>query len=142
MGTKGTIARSAGIISLATFSSRVLGYVKDMILARYFGATGVSDVFFVAFRIPNLLRELFAEGSMSSAFIPVLTEYQTVQGREEANRLVRSTFLFILIVVGAVCLAGMAFAPAIVSVIAPGFGDNPDKLAATVLLTRIMFPFL
>ena len=120
----------------------MLGYVKDMILARYFGATGISDVFFVAFRIPNLLRELFAEGSMSSAFIPVLTEYQTMQGREEANRLVRSTFLFILIVVGAVCLAGMAFAPVIVSVIAPGFGDNPGKFTATVLLTRIMFPFL
>lgn len=77
MDTKGTIARSAGIISLATFISRVLGYAKDMILARYFGATGVSDTFFVAFRIPNLLRELFAEGSISSAFIPVLTEYQT-----------------------------------------------------------------
>jgi len=97
---KARITRAAGAVSAATLISRVLGYVKDMILARYFGATGISDVFFVAFRIPNLLRELFAEGSMSSAFIPVLTEYQTMQGREEANRLVRSTFLFILIVVG------------------------------------------
>ena len=74
-------------MSVATFISRVLGYVKDMILAVYFGATGLSDTFFVAFRIPNLLRELFAEGSMSSAFIPVLTEYQAKNGKDEAKDL-------------------------------------------------------
>ncbi|MDP1759003.1 MAG: lipid II flippase MurJ, partial [Thermodesulfovibrionales bacterium] len=71
MDEKRNITKAAGIMSVATFISRVLGYVKDMILAVYFGATGLSDTFFVAFRIPNLLRELFAEGSMSSAFIPV-----------------------------------------------------------------------
>ena len=90
------IAKAAGIMSFATLISRILGYVKDMILARYFGATGTADSFFVAFRIPNLLRELFAEGSMSSAFIPVLTEYRTKHGPEAAERLVRITFAFIL----------------------------------------------
>src|SRR4030043_677339 len=94
------IVRAAGIMSIATFISRILGYVKDMILARFFGATGIADTFFVSFRIPNLLRELFAEGAMSSAFIPVLTEYQTKQGMREAERLVRITFTFILIFVG------------------------------------------
>jgi len=142
MGTKGKIAKAAGLMSIATFISRILGYIKDMIFARYFGASGIADVFFVAFRIPNLLRELFAEGSMSSAFVPVVTEYQTKHGREEANRLVRSVFIFILIAVGILCCIGIIFAPAIVTLIAPGFLEDPEKFSNTVLLTRIMFPFL
>jgi putative peptidoglycan lipid II flippase len=136
------IAKAAGLMSVATFISRILGYVKDMILAGIFGATGTADTFFVAFRIPNLLRELFAEGSMSSAFIPVLTEYQSKQGIEESKRLVRITFAFILIFVGLICLLGIIFAPTIVSLIAPGFLGMPEKFTLTVLLTRIMFPFL
>ncbi|MEW6068744.1 MAG: murein biosynthesis integral membrane protein MurJ [Nitrospirota bacterium] len=139
---KGRIAKAAGLMSIATLISRILGYVKDMILARFFGATAIADTFFVAFRIPNLLRELFAEGSMSSAFIPVLTEYQTKHGRQEAKRLVRITFTFILIVVGLICIMGIIFAPAIVKIIAPGFVDSPEKFSLTVLLTRVMFPFL
>jgi putative peptidoglycan lipid II flippase len=136
------IARAAGLMSIATFISRVLGYVRDMIFALYFGATGISDTFFAAFRIPNLLRELFAEGSMSSALIPVLTEYRQKQGEEEAHRLVKITFTFIIIAVVPFCLMGIIFSPAIVTVIAPGFLSSPEKFSLTVLLTRIMFPFL
>ena len=84
MNGKGKIAKAAGIMSIATLISRVLGFMRDMIFAFYFGATGVSDTFFQAFRIPNLLRELLAEGSISSAFVPVLTEYRQKQGEEEA----------------------------------------------------------
>jgi putative peptidoglycan lipid II flippase len=142
MDAKGRIAKSAGIMSVATLISRILGYVKDMILARYFGATGLSDTFFVAFRIPNLLRELFAEGSMSSAFIPVLTEYRTKHGAYEARRLVNITFTFIIIFVGLFCVLGIVFAPQIVTIIAPGFLKDPGKFSQTVLLTRLMFPFL
>jgi len=142
MERQGRIARAAGVMSAATFVSRVLGFVKDMILARLFGASGVSDTFFVAFRIPNLLRELFAEGSMSSAFIPVLTRVQAADGEAVAARLVRTTFTFLLLAVGAICLLGVLFAPQIVALIAPGFLADPDKLALTVLLTRVMFPFL
>lgn len=142
MDEKKKITMAAGVMSAATFISRVLGYIKDMILAVFFGATGLSDTFFVAFRIPNLLRELFAEGSMSSAFIPVLTEYQTKHGSEEAKRLVRVTFTSILIFVGLVCVAGIIFAPQIVTMIAPGFLGMPEKFSLTVLLTRVMFPFL
>ncbi len=142
MSSKGKIARAAGVMSIATFISRILGFVRDMILARFFGATGTSDVFFVAFRIPNLLRELFAEGSMSSAFVPVLTEYQTKKGNDEANHLVRVTFLFLVVVVGSLCIAGMIFAPAIVKVIALGWDSSSEKFASAVLMTRIMFPFL
>jgi putative peptidoglycan lipid II flippase len=142
MGEKRRIAKAAGIMSAATFISRILGFVRDMIFAIYFGATGLSDTFFAAFRIPNLLRELFAEGSMSAAFIPVLTEYHQKHGEEEARRLVSITFTFIIVVVGIICLLGILFSPAIVTVIAPGFLKFPDKFALTVLLTRIMFPFL
>lgn len=142
MGQQGKIAKAAGTMSVATFISRILGYIKDMILAVYFGATGLSDTFFAAFRIPNLLRELFAEGSMSSAFIPVLTEYRKKHGEKEAQRLVKITFSFIIIFVGLVCVAGIVFAPGIVAALAPGFLKSPEKFSLTVLLTRIMFPFL
>ncbi len=141
MREKGRIARSASLISTATVLSRILGFVRDMVIARFFGATGLTDTFFVAFRIPNLLRELLAEGSMSSAFIPVLTQTKTVMGEGEAGRLVRITFTFILLTVGALCFFGIVFAPLIVRVIAPGFKD-PEQLSTTVLLTRVMFPFL
>src|SRR4030065_598350 len=114
MDERHRIARAAGLMSAATFISRVLGYVRDMIFALFFGATGLSDTFFAAFRIPNLLRELFAEGSMSSAFIPVLTENRQKHGEEEANRLVRIAFTFISIFVSTICLIGIVFSPAIV----------------------------
>ncbi|MCX8034040.1 MAG: murein biosynthesis integral membrane protein MurJ [Thermodesulfovibrio sp.] len=136
------IVKAAGAISLATTFSRILGYIKDMILAKYFGATGISDVFFVAFRIPNLLRELFAEGSMSSAVVPVLKESQVKQGQEETKKIVKSLFTFIIFVVGIVTILGIIFSPLIVKLIAPGFMENPEKFDLTVLLTRLMFPFL
>ncbi len=142
MDGRGKIAKAAGLMSVATFISRVLGFARDMIFAFYFGATGISDTFFQAFKIPNLLRELLAEGSMSSAFIPVLTEYREKQGEIETNRLVKITFTFILVVVGLICLLGVVLSPAIVTVIAPGFLGSPEKFSLTVLLTRIMFPFL
>jgi putative peptidoglycan lipid II flippase len=142
MDQKGKIAKAAGVMSVATFISRILGFARDMVFALYFGATGTSDTFFAAFRIPNLLRELFAEGSMSAAFIPVLTEYRRKQGEEEARKLVKITFSFIVVVVGVICLLGIIFAPEIVTVIAPGFLKFPDEFSLTVLLTRIMFPFL
>lgn len=141
MSERHRIVRAAGLMSIATFISRILGYVRDMIFAFYFGATALSDAFFVAFRVPNLLRELFAEGSMSSALIPVLKEYQFKEPGEAA-RLVRVAMAFVLVVVGAVCVLGIVFAAPIVSVLAPGFKAQPEKFAMTVYLTKVMFPFL
>jgi putative peptidoglycan lipid II flippase len=141
MGEKHRIARAAGLMSAATMISRVLGYLRDMVLAFYLGASGLSDVFFLSFRIPNLLRELFAEGATASALIPVLTEYQG-RGREDASRLVRVTLGFVMVVVGALCVLGIVFAPAVVSVIGRGFLGQPEKFQLTVTLTRVMFPFL
>ena len=129
-------------MSVATLISRILGFVRDMVMAFYLGATGLSDAFYVAFRIPNLLRDFFAEGSMSSAFVPVLSEYHAREGNEGANRLVKVVFAFIITVVGGISILGILGAPAIVGLLAPGFLHVPGKFALAVSLTRIMFPFL
>jgi len=136
------VVRSAGVIGLATFASRILGFVRDMVLARLFGATAAADAFFVAYRIPNLLRELFAEGSMSSAFIPVFTEYHTLRAKQDAWELASAVFTTLLTIVTAITLLGILAAPSIVWLLAPGFHGHPDKLLMTTVLTRIMFPYL
>ncbi len=137
-----SVVKAAGLIGVATFSSRVLGFVRDMVLARLFGATPAADAFFVAYRIPNLLRELFAEGSMSAAFIPVFTEYHTLKSKRDAWELASATFTTLLTIVTVVTLLGITAAPGIVWLLAPGFHDSPDKLELTMLLTRVMFPYL
>jgi putative peptidoglycan lipid II flippase len=137
-----SVVTAAGVIGVATFSSRILGFIRDMVLARLFGATPAADAFFVAFRIPSLLRELFAEGSMSSAFIPVFTEYRTLRAKQEAWELASAAFTTLLTIVTLVTVAGILIAPWLVQMLAPGFQANPDKLALTTLLTRVMFPYL
>lgn len=136
------IARAAAVIGAATFISRVLGFIRDMVVAKGFGATSAADTFYVAYRIPNLLREMFAEGSISAAFIPVFTEYLTKRSKEEAVRLANATFTIILVILSGISILGIVFTPAIVRLIAPGFGSDPEKAYLTILLTRIMFPFL
>jgi putative peptidoglycan lipid II flippase len=137
-----SVAKAAGLISVATFSSRVLGFIRDMVLARLFGATAAADAFFVAYRIPNLLRELFAEGSMSSAFIPVFTDYHTRRAKRDAVDLASTMFTVLATILTVITLLGILFAPMIVWLLAPGFHDEPAKLSMTTLLTRIMFPYL
>lgn len=136
------IAASAGIVAVGTFSSRILGFVRDMILAGVFGASVTSDAFYVAFRIPNLLRELFAEGSMSAAFVPVFSEYLTREGKEKARSLARATASVLVLLVTLIVVLGILFSPQIISVIAPGFLKNQEKFLLTTALTRVMFPFL
>ncbi len=140
--TEKEITASAGIVSLGTLTSRILGFIRDMLLAGLFGASLISDAFYVAFRVPNLLRELFAEGSMSAGFIPVFTEYLTKRGRSEAKGLARATFTVILLLVSVIVGLGICFSPQIVGLIAPGFLEDPEKRHLTTLLTRVMFPFL
>src|SRR5574337_1411738 len=137
-----SVVKAAGVIGIATFSSRILGFIRDMVLARLFGATPAADAFFVAFRIPSLLRELFAAGSMSSAFIPVFTEYHTLKSKREAWELASAAFTTLLTIVTLVPLVGIVAAPWLVQLLAPGFQDHPDKLALTTLLARVMFPYL
>lgn len=136
------VVEAAGVIGVATLLSRILGFVRDMVLARLFGAGAAADAFFVAYRIPNLLRELFAEGSMSAAFIPVFSEYLTKRTKRDAWELASAAFTTLLTILTGVCLLGILAAPWIVLLIAPGFSGNAERQALTVLLTRIMFPYL
>lgn len=136
------LARAAGVISLATLVSRLLGLIREQIFAAFFGAGLAVDAFQVAFRIPNLLRDLFAEGAMSAAFVPTLTRVQEKDGREAAMRLANLVINFLVVVVSAICLLGILFARWIVPVMAPGFGRIPGKLELTTQMTQIMTPFL
>ena len=136
------LARSAGIFGLATITSRILGLARDQVLAFYFGADDVNDAFRVASRIPNLVRDLFAEGAMSAAFVPTFTRHLTLHGRERAWHLASSVINALLIVTGAIVLAGIVFAEPLVRLFASEFSSVPGKLELTVFLTRISFPFL
>ncbi len=140
------LLRALATISSLTMVSRVLGYVRDFFIARVFGAGLATDAFFVAFRIPNLLRRLFAEGAFSQAFVPILAE---VRGRNEANGAPEetrtlvdcvSTVLFLALL--ATAALGMALAPLVVYLTAPGFAAEPGKFELTVAMLRITFPYI
>jgi putative peptidoglycan lipid II flippase len=136
------LARAAGIVSLATLASRLLGLIREQVFAAFFGAGLAVDAFQVAFRIPNLLRDLFAEGAMSAAFVPTLTRVQETEGREAAMRLANLVINFLVVTVSVICILGIVFADHIVPLMAPGFGQVPGKLELTTQMTRIMTPFL
>jgi len=139
------VARAAGVVGIATLVSRVMGYLRDMVMSWAFGTTIAADAFYVAYRIPNLLRELLAEGSMSAAFIPVFTETLTKESRESARHLANAVFARLLVVLVVLTGLGMLFAPYVVKLIALGWEYRPefhDKYLLGVTLTRIMFPYL
>jgi len=138
----GKIARAAGAVSIAVFASRILGLVREQVFAALFGAGFAFDAFVVAYRIPNLLRDLFAEGALSSAFVTVFTEYRHLKGEERTWRLANNVLVCLSVLVGGVVLAGMFFSPEIVGLMARDFVLVPGKLGLTTLMTRIMFPFL
>lgn len=136
------LVRSAGVIGIATLVSRVLGLVRDQVLAYYFGAGDAMDAFRIAFRLPNVLRDLFAEGSMSAALVPTFTRMTAECGRERAWRLGSNLLNVLVMVSGAVAVLGIVFARPLVELYASGFRDVPGKLELTITLTRIVFPFL
>jgi putative peptidoglycan lipid II flippase len=136
------LARSAGLISLAILASRLLGVARESVLAAYFGASAAMDAYNVAFRIPNLLRDLFAEGAMTSAFVPAFTRVLQQRGREDAWRLGNLVINALLVITGLLAVLGMVFAAPITSLIAPRFAEVPGKLELTTLLTQVMLPFL
>jgi len=136
------VAKAAAIFGSTTLISRIFGFIRDMVVARAFGAGMVADAFFVSYRIPALLRELFAEGSMSAAFIPVFSRELHDSGERDALKLAKATFTILIIILGIIIVAGIIGAPFVVSVIAPGFHSTGGKFDLTVHLTRIMFPYL
>jgi putative peptidoglycan lipid II flippase len=123
-------------------ASRVLGLLRDMVFARYFGAGDTMDAFNVAFRIPNLVRDLFAEGAMSAAFIPTFTRYLTERGRADAWRLGNLVITALVLATGLVVIAGMLGARPLTTLFAAQYAEVPGKLELTTTLTRVMFPFL
>ena len=136
------LARSAGTVGAATLTSRLLGLVRDVVQSTYFGTGAAADAFGVATRVPTLLRDLFAEGAMSAAFVPTFTRYLKRDGREAAWRLGAQVVNALVIVTGVLVVLGILLADRLVYYYAPGYIDNPDKLALTVLLTRVNMPFL
>jgi putative peptidoglycan lipid II flippase len=129
-------------VSGMTLVSRILGFVRDAVIARMFGAGLASDAFFVAFRIPNLLRRLFAEGAFSQAFVPILAQYRSSQGDQGARALVDRVATLLALALAVVSVLGIVAAPAIIYVSAPGFSAEPGKFDLTVAMLRITFPYL
>jgi len=136
------VVRSASLVSVAVLASRATGLVREMVMARLFGAGFIYDAFLLGFRIPNLSRDLFAEGALSSAFVPAFTTTLAKKGKAEAALLARLVATAIIVIIGAFCALGMVFAPALVELLAPGFHQVPGKFELAVTMTRIMFPFL
>jgi putative peptidoglycan lipid II flippase len=139
---RANVARNAGIISLAVMASRVFGLIRDQVFAALFGAGLQYDAFLTAFRIPNLLRDLFAEGALSAAFVTTFAQVQQQKGEQEAFRLSNRVATALMILLSLICMMGWIFAPAIVYLLAPGFFAVPGKADLTIHLTRIMIPFL
>jgi len=136
-----TLIRGTGIVGGLTLVSRLLGFIRDALVARLFGAGPYADAFFVAFRIPNLLRSFVAEGALTSAFVPTFTD-ELRAGEERARAALRVVSGAILIVTAILTFAGMIFAPQLVTLVAPGFAGSPEKVELCILLTRVMLPFI
>lgn len=133
---------AASIVGSATMASRLLGYARDAAIAYIFGAGMFSDAFFVAFRISNLLRRLVGEGAMTSSFIPIFTEEYHSRTMEGSRALVSSVFTLLMLILTALAILGIFFSDTLVSLMAPGFLEDPEKFAITVSLTRLMFPYM
>ncbi len=136
-----SLLKSGGIVSLGVLSSRALGFIRDVVIAQFLGTGILAEAFFVAQRIPNLLRDLVGEGAANAAIVPVLAEYTQKKSKEEWQELVNAVMAWGLIILGGLTILGMIAAPWIVKLMAPGFTD-PAQSRLTVELTRIMFPYL
>ncbi len=136
------LLRAFGAVSSMTLVSRILGFARDLLIARMFGAGAATDAFFVAFKLPNLLRRIFAEGAFSQAFVPILAEYRNRRGEAETRLLVDHVAGTLAVALIGVTALGILAAPAIVWLSAPGFTADPDKFALTVDLLRITFPYI
>lgn len=136
------LLKSLAAVSSMTMLSRVLGFVRDTIVARTFGAGMATDAFFVAFKLPNLLRRIFAEGAFSQAFVPILAEYKAQQGEEATRTFLAYVSGLLTLVLAVVTVLGMLAAPLVIWITAPGFADTPEKFALTSSLLRVTFPYI
>src|SRR3989338_5084464 len=137
-----SIAKSAGLIGFATLCSRILGFLRDIVIARLFGIYIYAQAFVIAFRIPNLLRDFVGEGATNAVFVPLFSEYTLKHTKEEFWELANVLLNLLLVILTIITLLGIIFSPVIVRLIAPGFIASPEKLAATIKLNRIIFPYV
>lgn len=140
--SKKNLIKSTGVIGMATAVSRVLGFVRDIVIARFFGTAIYAQAFVVAFRIPNLLRDLIGEGATNAALVPVLTEELSKKGKKEFFGLAQVILNILFVILAVLTVIGIWASPFIVKLIAPGFAGDPEKFRITVMLTRVLFPFL
>ena len=126
------ITRSAGVVGSLTFLSRIAGYARDVVIAYFFGATALTDAFWVAFRIPNLLRRLFAEGSLTISFIPVFTQYLETKNKEEAKKVADAVFTILIFLLIIISIGGILLSPYIIKLFAAGFDKNTFDLAVSL----------
>ncbi|MCO7261970.1 murein biosynthesis integral membrane protein MurJ [Dickeya zeae] len=136
------LLKSLAAVSSMTMLSRVLGFVRDAIVARVFGAGMATDAFFVAFKLPNLLRRIFAEGAFSQAFVPILAEYKSQQGEEATRTFLAYVAGMLTLILALVTVAGMIAAPWVIMVTAPGFASTPERFELTSALLRVTFPYI
>lgn len=142
MSEKRNITQAAGVLGAATILSRIMGMVRDMVVSRLFGAGFATDAFFAAYQIPNMLRRFFAEGALTSAFVPIFSESLARDNRKDARELANICFTLLTIVMTGITVAGILFSPQIVGLMFPGFGSVQAKLDLTIFLNRLMFPYL
>ena len=142
MSTNKDIAKNASVISGFTLLSRMLGFIRDVVIAQFFGTYAYAQAFVVAFRIPNTLRDIVAEGAANSALVPVLTEYSVKKSKEEFWRLANCLLNALIVILSLLTILGIIFAPFIVRIIAPGFTVDAFKLQETIRLTRIIYPYI
>lgn len=140
--SKRSLVRSTGVIGIATAVSRILGFVRDIIFAGFFGTDAAAQAFVVAFRIPNTLRDLAGEGAMNAAIVPVLSEYRAARDEKEFVRVAQVLFNISFAALSVLTAIGILLSPVIVRAMAPGFTADAGKLALTITLNRIMFPYL
>lgn len=137
-----SLLRASANIGSFTLLSRILGFVRDQLIAKMLGAGPLSDAFFVAFKIPNFMRQLFAEGAFNAAFVPLYAGTRATEGQEAARKLAREVHAALLLVLIIVTILGVVFMPELMVILAPGFEKDPEKYNLTILLTRITFPYI
>ena len=135
------IVKSTGTFGFFTIISRLLGYLRDILIAMFLGTGALADAFFVAFRIPNTFRRLFSEGTFNAAFVPSYSS-ELIKGKKKSNNFANNIFNLLFLALFFLVLIVQIFMPAFVSIIAPGFVDDFDKMNLAIYLTRITFPFL
>lgn len=139
---KQSLLRSTTLVSVMTFISRMVGFVRDMVIANFFGAQAGMDAFFVAFRIPNFMRRLFAEGAFAQAFVPVLAEYQKTKSPEDVRTFIARIAGYLSSILSLVTILGIVASPVIIFLFAPGFSHDSSRAQLATEMLRITFPFL